>query len=142
VAFLTGQVDAFLPILRSDTGTVSLAATQETAMLVNILYQILRTRNSTVSVSTALPMRSRLMGVYSLVQALLADLKVYEHSLKALCYKYFSPERWMSSVVPLTQKEHEQSATKFGEWQIGCKSISVYRGVLQGSTVLLSLNGD
>lgn len=47
-AFLTGQVDAFLPILRSDTGAISLAATQETAMLVTILYQILRTRNSTV----------------------------------------------------------------------------------------------
>jgi hypothetical protein len=50
VAFLKGQVDAFLPILRSDTGISSLAAAEETAMLVNILYQILRTRNSAVSI--------------------------------------------------------------------------------------------
>jgi hypothetical protein len=48
--FLTGQVDAFLPILRSDSAAISLASTKEAALLVNILYQILRTRNSAVSV--------------------------------------------------------------------------------------------
>lgn len=50
VMFLTGQVDAFLPILRSDSAAISLASTKEAALLVNILYQILRTRNSAVSV--------------------------------------------------------------------------------------------
>lgn len=64
VAFLKGQVDAFLPILRSDTGTSSLASAEETAMLVNILYQILRTRNSAVSIfGGGLGSRSSLTGI-------------------------------------------------------------------------------
>ncbi|GHJ88646.1 hypothetical protein NliqN6_5048 [Naganishia liquefaciens] len=116
VAFLKGQVDAFLPILKSDTGTSSVAAAEETAMLVVILYQILRTRNSS---------------------ALIADLKVYEHNLKALCYKYFSPDRWMPSIEPATQTEMEQASDKFGidgitifEWRIRATGANVVQALL------------
>ncbi|KAJ9097699.1 hypothetical protein QFC21_004736 [Naganishia friedmannii] len=116
VTFLTGQVDAFLPVLRSDNAAVSLASTREAALLVNILYQILRTRNSAAGLS---------------------DLKGYEHHLKALCYKYFSPDRWMSSVVPLTEQEQEQATTKFGingvtvfEWQLRRTGTSLLQALL------------
>ncbi|KAJ9123982.1 hypothetical protein QFC22_000773 [Naganishia vaughanmartiniae] len=117
VTFLTGQVDAFLPVLRSDNGAVSLASTKEAALLVNILYQILRSRESAT--------------------ATLSDLKGYEHHLKALCYKYFSPDRWMSSVIPLTEQEQEQAKSKFGingvtvfEWQLRRTGTSLLQALL------------
>lgn len=52
---------------------------------------------------------------------------MYEHNLKALCYKYFSPDRWMPSIVPSTQTEIQEASTKFGEYGVIIREVSLNR---------------